>query len=86
MKAVTHIWVHTSDGTTLLCEYWNSVGRGDVTDRGMSFHMKFSAETLGYPIRNILLDRIDTPLNRSAGACAMKLAGFDDEIIREMGR
>ena len=57
-RRVTHIRVHTSNGTTLLCAYWNSVGRVDVTDRDMSFHMK-SAEKLGYPSRNILLDRID---------------------------
>ena len=57
---VAHIWVHTSYGTNFLCEYWGSVVRGDVTDRDMSFHMKFVAEKLGHPSRNILLDRIDT--------------------------
>ena len=50
----------------------------------MSFHMKFEAEKLGYPSRNIPLDRIDTHSNRAGGACAMKLAGFDDESIRKM--
>ena len=52
----------------------------------MSFHMKFAAEKLGYPSRNIPLDRIDTHLNRAGGACAIKLAGFDDESIIKMGR
>ena len=84
-RRVAHGWVHTSDGTTLLCEYWDSVGRGNATDWDMSFHMKFSAETLGYPSSNIPIDRIDTRSNRADGACAMKLAGFDDEIIRKMG-
>ena len=48
--------------------------------------MKFAAAKLGYPIRNIPLDSIDTHSNRSGGACAMKLAGFDDESIRKIGR
>ena len=74
--------MHTSDGTKLLCEYWDSVGRGDVIDRDTSFHMIFAAAKLGYPSRNIPLDRIDTHSNRTDGACAMKLAGFDDESIK----
>ena len=85
MKALTilvaHFRVHTSNGTTRLCDYWYSVGRGDVTDRHVSFHMKFAAEKLGYPGRNIPLDSIDTHLNWEGGVCAMKLAGFDDENI-----
>ena len=85
-RRVSHIREHTSDGATILCAYQDSVGRGDVTDRDMSFNMKFAAAKLGYPSRNILLDRIDTHLNRSDGACAMKLAGFDDERIRKMER
>ena len=76
--------MHTSDGTTLLCKYRDSVGRGDVTDRDMSFHMEFAAETLSYPSRNIPLDRIDTHLNRTVGEYAMKLAGFDDDSIRKI--
>ena len=68
-RRVTHIRVHTSYGTKLLRAYWESVGRGNVTDRDMSFHMKLAAEKLGYPSRNILLDRIDTHSNRAGGAC-----------------
>ena len=83
-RRVAHIQVHTSNGTTLLCTYWDSVGRGNVTDRDLSFHRKFTAEKLCYPSRNILLDRIDTHSNRAGGACAMKLAGFYDESIRKM--
>ena len=78
--------MHTSNGTTILCAYWDIFGRGDVTDRDMSFHITFSAAKLGYPIRNIPLDRIDTHLNRAGGACEMKLSGFDDESIIKMGR
>ena len=48
--------------------------------------MKFSAAKLGYPSVNILIDRIYTHLNWSGGACAMKLAVFDDESIGKMGR
>ena len=44
--------------------------------------MKLAASKLGYSSRNIQLDRIDTHSNQAGGACAMKLAGFYDEIIR----
>ena len=84
-RRVAHIWLHTSNGTTLLCAYWYSVGRGDVTDRDMSFHMKFAAEKIGYTSRNIPLDRIDTHSDRAGRACAMKLEIFDDESIIKMG-
>ena len=85
-RRVTHMRVHTSDGTTILCAYWDSVGRGDVTDRDMIFYIKFAAAKLGYPSRNIPLDMIDTHLNWSGGECAMKLAVFYDKSIRNMGR
>ena len=84
-RRVAHIWVHTSDGTALLCAYWDSVGRADVTDRDMSFHMKFAASKLGYPSRSIPLDRIDTHSNRAGGVCEIKFAGFNNESIRKMG-
>ena len=83
-RQVTHIWVHTYNGTTLLCEYWDSVGRGDFTYRDMSFHMKFAAAKLGYPSRNIPIYRVNTHSNRADGACIMKLAGFDDASIRKI--
>ena len=70
--------MYTSDGTTLLYAHWDSVGRSDITNRGMSFHMKFAAEKLGSPSRNILTNRIDTYSNQAGRACAMKLSGFDD--------
>ena len=85
-RRVGHISVHTSDGTTLLCEYWDNVGRGDVTDRDMIFHMKLEAAKLGYPSRNIPLDRIETHSDQAGGSCAMKLAIFDDESIIKMVR
>ena len=68
-----------------MCEYWESVGRGDFTDRDTSFNMKLVAVKLGYPSSNIPLERIDTHLNRAGRAGAMKLAGFDDESIGKMG-
>ena len=68
-----------------MCAYWDSVGRGDVTDRDMIFHMKFAAAKLGYPSSNIPLDRIGADSNRAGRLCAMKLAWFDDENIRKMG-
>ena len=85
-RRVTHIWVHTFDGPTILCAYWNSVGRGYVTDRDEIFHMKFAAAKLGHPSRNIPLDRIDAHSNRAGGECTRKLERFDDESIRKMGR
>ena len=36
-RRVTHIRVHTSDGTTHLCAYWYNVDRGNVMDRYMKF-------------------------------------------------
>ena len=80
-RRVTHVRLHTSDGTKRFCAYLDSVGRGDVTDRDIIFHMKFAAAKLGYPTRNIPLDRIDTHSNQAGGAYAMKLSGFDDESI-----
>ena len=84
VRRVAHIRVNIYDGTTRLCEYWDSVGRGDVTDRDMSFHMKFLASKLGYSSRNIPLDRIDTHSNWVGGACVMKLSGFDDKTIKKI--
>ena len=52
----------------------------------MSFHMKFAAEKLGYPIRNIRLDRIETHSKQAGRAWEMKLTGFNDKSIRKMGR
>ena len=70
----------------MFCEYWDSVGRSNVPDRDISFHMKFAAAKLGYPIRNISLDRIDTHSKWAGGACAMELEVFDNEGIIKMGR
>ena len=85
-RRVANIRVQTSYGTKLLCAYWDSVCRGDVIDRDMSFHMKISVAKLGYLRSNIPLDRIGTHSNRASGSCAMELAGFDYESIRKMGR
>ena len=85
-RRVAHIWLHKYNGTNLLCAYWDSVGSGDVTDRDMSFHMKFSAAKLGCPSRNIPLDRIDAHSNRAGGECTRKLERFDDESIRKNGK
>ena len=66
-RRVSHIWVHTSYRTTLLCAYCERVGRGDVMDRDMCFHVKSATEKLSYPSRNIPLDRIDTHSNQASG-------------------
>ena len=52
----------------------------------MFFYMKFAAAKLGYQSRNIPLDIIDTHSNWVGGSYEIKLAGFDDESIRKMGR
>ena len=83
-RRVAHIQVHTYDGKTRLCAYWYSAGRGNVTDRYMSFCVKCAATKLVYPRKNIRLDRNYTHSNRAGGACAMKQAIFDDESIRKM--
>ena len=83
---VAHIWVHKSNETKRLCAYWDNVVRGDVMDRDMSFHIKLTAAKLGYPNRNVPLDRIDTNSNRAGGACTIKLTRFYDESITRMVR
>ena len=81
VRRVAHIWVHTFDGTTHLCAYWDSVVSCNVTDRDMSFHIKFVAAGLGYTSRNIPLDRIDAHSGWAGMSCAKKLSVFDDESI-----
>ena len=73
-------------GRHFFCAYLDSVGRGNVTDRDMSFHIKFAAAKLDYPISDIPLDSIGTHSEQAGRACAMELAVFDDESIRKMGR
>ena len=80
-RRVTHIWVHKPDGTALLCANWDSVGRIKVIDRDMSFHVKFAAAKIGYPSRNILLDRIDTHLNQAGEASAIKPVKFMMKVL-----
>ena len=85
-RQAAHIRVHTSDGTKLVYAYWDSVDRSNVTDKDMRFHMEFAAEKVGYPSSNIPLDSIYAHSNWVGGECEMKLARFDDESIRKMGR
>ena len=75
-RLVAHIWVHTYNGTTLMCAYWDSVGMVDVTDRDISFHMKFSAKKLGYPIRNILLVSLHMPCLTGSNGRQSYLEGY----------
>ena len=80
-----HIRSNSTNSKTLLNAYWDVIGRGNVTNNTISFAMKYSAAALNYPARGIPIDRIDTHSNRSGGACALKLAGYDDSAIRKMG-
>ena len=43
---VAHTRVHTYDRMTLLCVCWDIIGRGDVKERDMSFHIKFAASKI----------------------------------------
>ena len=45
-RQVACIRMHTSNRETLLCSYWDSFGRGNVTERDMRFHMKFATEKI----------------------------------------
>jgi len=70
-RRVLYIRRHTSDRNTLLCAYWDDVGRGYVTDGLIRVLLKFAANYLAYPRRGIPLERIDTHSLRSGGACAL---------------
>ena len=86
VRRLLHIRRHTRNKNTLLNAYWDEVGQGAVTDANIRFAMKYSAAALRYDKRGIPIDRIDTHSCRSGGACAMKLAGYDDSAIRKQGR
>ena len=81
-----HIRQHTSSGKAFICAYWDKAGYGNVSDDQVRFTVKFAAKALRYENRGIPIDRIDTHSLRSGGACALKLAGYDDVAIRKMGR
>ena len=85
-RRVIHIRSNSRNGTTLLNAYWDVIGRGNVTNNNISFAMKYSAAALNCPARCIPIETIDTHFNRSGGACALKLAGYDDSAIRKMRR
>ena len=58
----------------------------NVTDKMISYAVKFAASMLSYELRGIPLDRVDTHSLRAGGACALALAGYRDRDIRKMGR
>ena len=55
---------------------------GSVTDNQIRFAVKFAAKALQYEKRGIPIDRIDTHSLRSGGACALRLAGYDEVQIK----
>ncbi len=85
-RRVVHIRSHTKSGEAFLCAFWDEIGVGSVTKSQIRFTIKYAARALGYPERGIEIDRINTHLLRSGGACALKLAGYTDVEIRKMGR
>ena len=85
-RRAIHIRQHTKSRSTLLCAFWDDLGRADVTNDMVSFEVKMAAKALDYPGRGMPLARMDTHSLRSGGACALKLAGRDDIEIQKMGR
>ena len=81
-----HIRKHTTSKEAFICAYWDSVGRGTVTNQQISFAVKYAAKMLRYQDRGMAIERMDTHSLRSGGACALKLAGYDEVHIRKMGR
>ena len=81
-----HIRRHSKSGNTMICSYWDEMGRADVTDRDISFAVKFTAAMLNYPKRHIPMDRVDTHSLRAGRACVMNLAGYKDSTIIKQGR
>ena len=70
-----------------MCDYWDELGEGHVTDVDVRKALKFGAMALKYPERwAIPIERIDTHSLRSGGACALKLSGHSDVEIKKMGR
>ena len=55
----------------------------NVTDKMISYAVKFAASMLSYDLRGIPLDRVDTHSLRAGGACALALAGYRDRDIPE---
>ena len=85
-RRVIHIRRHLSNGRTLLNAYWDEVGCGNVTDNNIRFETKYSATVLNYPKKGIPINRIDISTNWLGGACAIKLTGYDNNVIPNMGR
>ena len=85
-RRAIHIRKHTTNRNAMICSYWDDLGHANVTDRMISFEVKFAAQALDYPSRGMPLARMDTHSLRSGGACALKLAGRKDTEIQKMGR
>lgn len=86
-RRVAHIRTHCKSGEAMLCDYWDDLGEGHVTDVEMRKALKFGAGMLKYPEkRGIPIERVDTHSLRSGGACALKLSGHSDVEIKKMGR
>ena len=81
-----HIKKHSASGNAMICSYWDEMGKADVTDRDISFAVKFASAMLDYPERGIPVERVDTHSLRAGGACALKLAGYRDSTIIKQGR
>ncbi len=84
-RRITHIRAHTKSGNAFICAYWDELGSGNVTDQQIRYSVKFSSKSLRYTDRGMPIDRMDTHVFCSGGACDLKLAGYDEVQIRKMG-
>ena len=76
-RRYVHIRAHNRRRKSMLCAFWDKVGKGHITDTQVRFTVKMAAKALKYPERGIPLNRVDTHLLRPGGACALKLSGHD---------
>ena len=83
---IIHIRRHTMNKNALMCAYWDKVGQRSGTNNNIRFLMKFSAIESKYPERGVEINRINTHLCQSGGACVIKLSGYSDSVIRKMGQ
>ena len=85
-RRAIHIRKYSRRGGVLLCSFWEKVGHAHVTNKMISYTVKYAAGALHYPTRGTPLARVDTHSLRSGGACALSLAGYKEHQITKMGR
>ena len=82
LYAIRHADPTTPIGT--FCHASGAIGR--VTAKDMRLTLKQAATRDNLPARGFSIDRIGNHSLRSGGAVALKLAGYDSDIIKKLGR